>query len=193
MDVNRIVAEGLRRSVEKSGLSQGSFAHALGTSPTRFSTYVSGEVSPSAATYVRAEILAEAIADAERRGLMTALDAARALREPLRRRAEPDAWRMLLQGRDHLRLLLESGDGTAWEARPQSCGDRRWDALLAALAEHEFSSAGQQPPRWTERARLSEDWMPDHPFMSPERVRRQTPEWLAERSIFVPAKDLVTA
>lgn len=193
MDVNRIVAEGLRRFVEKSGLSQGAFAHALGTSPARFSTYVSGEVSPSAATYLRAEILAEAIADAGRRGLMTAPDTARAIREPLRSRAEPDAWRMLLQGRDHLRFLLESGDGTAWEARPESCGDRRWDALLAALAEHEFASAGQHPPLWTERTRLSQAWMPDHPFMSPDRVRRQTPEWLAARGIFVPAKDLMTA
>ncbi len=35
--------------------------------------------------------------------------------------------------------------------------------------------------------------MPEHPFLSSDRVAAQTPDWLRRLNIFVPARDLVTA
>jgi len=47
------VASEINRLVRASGLSRAEFARAIGTSPSRLSTYLSGQVSPSAALMVR--------------------------------------------------------------------------------------------------------------------------------------------
>ncbi len=54
-----VVAERVRRAVERSGLTQAQVAELVGTSASRLSTYVSGKVTPSAALLVRLERLAE--------------------------------------------------------------------------------------------------------------------------------------
>ena len=127
---------------------------------------------------------------------MSAPATATALREQLQAGNQEWAWRMLLQGRDHLRLMLTQQEDErlgSWEAAPRSTGSSEFDALLAALAQHEFASAGLTAPDWTCRDPLSEAWIPDHPFLSPERVIAKTPAWLRQRNIFVPDRDLVSA
>lgn len=52
------VARTLARHLAATDLSQAEFARRLGTSPSRFSTYLSGKVVPSATMLVRAEHLA---------------------------------------------------------------------------------------------------------------------------------------
>lgn len=47
------VAASIRSWVARSGLSRAEFAAAVGTSESRFSTYCSGTVTPSAALYIR--------------------------------------------------------------------------------------------------------------------------------------------
>jgi hypothetical protein len=47
------VAEEVRRAVSASGVTQQQFAHWVGTSPSRLSTYVSGTVTPSASMMLR--------------------------------------------------------------------------------------------------------------------------------------------
>ncbi len=54
-----VVAERVRRAVERSGLTQAQVAELVGTSASRLSTYISGKVTPSAALLVRLERLAE--------------------------------------------------------------------------------------------------------------------------------------
>ncbi len=94
---------------------------------------------------------------------------------------------MLLQGRDHLRLILSETDGEllteaggellgAWEAAPSSTGSVEFDALLAALARHEFDAAGRIAPDWTNIAPLAKAWIPEHPFLTPQRVIATTPD-----------------
>ena len=56
------VARRIRLALERSGLPAGEFARRIGTSPSRFSTYVSGRVIPSAALMVRIEAAADALA-----------------------------------------------------------------------------------------------------------------------------------
>lgn len=49
------VAARIRNAVERSGLTRAQFAELVGTSPSRLSTYVNGQVTPSAAMLVRIE------------------------------------------------------------------------------------------------------------------------------------------
>lgn len=56
------VARRIRVALERAGVPAGELARLIGTSPSRFSTYVSGRVTPSAALLVRIEAVADALA-----------------------------------------------------------------------------------------------------------------------------------
>ena len=147
VDTRRVMAL-LDDALADSGLTQAEFAAALGTSASRFSTYRAGRTKPSAAFCFRARRIARALRTARCSRLMSAPSTATAICDA---EDESWAWRMLLQGRDHLRLMLERADGSAatWEAVPSSTGIPGFDALLAALARREFEHASVEPPAWT--------------------------------------------
>ncbi|NIK55718.1 helix-turn-helix domain-containing protein [Kribbella shirazensis] len=189
---SQTVIDQLTRAVTESGLSQAAFATALGTSPSRFSTYRSGKTKPTAQFFLRARRISHALHAAREYRIMTAPATATAVREA----SDTDwAWRMLLQGRDHLRLLLQRRDGSeaAWEAAPGTTGHAGFDVLLAVLTAHEFEAAGEDPPEWTRVEALPDPWVPEHPFLERDEIIEQTPDYLAQANIFVPARDLVTA
>ncbi|HZX09178.1 helix-turn-helix transcriptional regulator [Kribbella sp.] len=189
---SQAVTELLDSALAESGLSQAAFATALGTSASRLSTYRSGKTKPTAQFFLRARRIARALHAAREFRIMTAPATATAIREAS---DEDWAWRMLLQGRDHLRLLLLRRDGSeaAWEAAPGTTGRPEFDVLLAALTAQEFRAADQDPPEWTKIQALPEPWIPEHPFLEPDEIIAQTPDYLAQLNIFVPARDLVTA
>ena len=189
---SRAVSEQLTRALAESGLSQAAFATALGTSASRFSTYRSGRTKPTAQFFLRAARIAHALHAARDFRIMSAPATAAAIREAS---DEDWAWRMLLQGRDHLRLLLGRHDGSeaAWEAAPSTTGQAGFDALLAVLTAHEFTAAGVEPPEWSKVQALADPWVPEHPFLERDEIIEQTPDYLAQANIFVPARDLVTA
>jgi transcriptional regulator with XRE-family HTH domain len=189
---SQAVCELLNRALAESGLSQAAFATALGTSASRFSTYRSGRTKPTAQFFLRAGRIARALHAAREYRIMTAPATAAAIREAS---DEDWAWRMLLQGRDHLRLLLGRHDGSeaAWEAAPSTTGRVGFDTLLAVLTAHEFEAAGEDPPEWSRAGALSEPWVPEHPFLEREEIIEQTPDYLARANVFVPARDLMTA
>jgi transcriptional regulator with XRE-family HTH domain len=190
-DTREVVAL-LEDALADSGLTQAEFAAALGTSGSRFSTYRSGATRPTAVFCFRARRIGRALAAARGSRVMSALETAKAVRDA---DDEEWAWRMLLQGRDHLRLLVERGDGSAaaWEAAPPTTNSLGMDTLLAALTRREFEQAGVEPPAWAAPRRLPEPWAPEHPFLDPDQVIARTPDFLRELNIFVPARDLVTA
>ena len=132
------VVDGLKAGLAQSGLTQAEFATALGTSGSRFSSYRAGKTMPSAAFYLRARRLADSLKAARDRGWMTPQSAAREIRRALRKGDDLWALKMILQSRDHLRELLgeEASASTAWIAAPRTTGDRKWDALLAAVTQH---------------------------------------------------------
>lgn len=198
-DSAEVVAR-LRAAVAASGLSQAAFARALGTSASRLSTYLTGDTRPYAQFLIRARRLGTALGAVKARGLMSAPATAVAMRGYFLAGDTEWIWRMLLQGRDHLRLMLAEPDESlrqvlldSWEAEPATVGSTEWDALLAAVAAHELKSAGLEAPAWSQRSPLETPWIPEHPFLGPDRVRAQTPDWLSRQNIYVPARDLVTA
>ena len=186
----------LHGAVTTSGLSQAAFARALSTSAPRLSTYLTGDTRPSARFLVRARRLGHALGAAASRGLMSAPVTAAAMREYLLAGEDEWLWRMLLQGRDHLAAIIEERHLVlldAWAAEPGTIGSVQWDAFLAAIVAHEHECAALEPPAWVLRRSLPDPWIPEHPFLSPDRVRAQTPDWLRRQNIYVPARDLVTA
>ncbi len=192
-DTRAVIAR-LGEAVAKSGLSMRQFAHALGTSPSRFSSYGSGKVSPSAAFLLRAERTADALAQARRDNVPTAIDASNSIRRAASRGDEDWTYAIALEARDRLRDILERRKPLAatWEAQPPANLDDRWRTLLAAFVAHEFDQAGLPIPGWANTARLDHEWVLDTPRLSDAQIKRQTPEWLAERNIFIAEKDLVT-
>lgn len=189
---SQAVSDLLNSALTESGLSQAAFAHALRTSASRFSTYRSGRTKPTAQFVLRAGRIAHGLHEAREHRIMTAPATSTAIRAAS---DEAWAWRMLLQGRDHLRLLLSRHDGSeaAWEAAPVSTGHPGFDTLLAALTAHEFEAASEEPPDWTNVEPLADPWVPEHPFLERDEIIEQTPEYLARLNVFVPARDLVTA
>ena len=190
-----LVVEGLRAALQNSGLSQAGFARALETSASRFSTYLSGSTSPSAAFFMRAQRLADGLNVAGLLRRATPGSTSIALRAALGEGDEVWALKMVLQGRDDVRALL-SGDGAgadAWECDPGALDEPAWDALLSAVVAHEFESVGRSAPRWTQRAAGTGPWIFANPYFDADEVRRRTPPWLAERGVHLAGRDLVTA
>ena len=188
------VTERLNDALTKSGLSLRQFAHALGTSPSRFVAYRTGRTAPSAAFLLRAERIADALSRAREGRIPSSIDAVDALRRAAKRGDEDWTYALALEIRDRLHDILnnQSQHAEAWEAQPPRV-DYRWTALTAAFVSHEFSQAGLTPPRWTATEPLEDAWVLDTPRLTEAEIREQTPAWLAERNIFIAAKDLVTA
>jgi len=189
------VAEELRAALRTSQLTQTAFAAALETSQPRLSTYLSGRVSPSASFFVRARRAGKALAELARLHLLSAPTMALALRSALSKNDEDWAFRLLIQGRDHLRMVLAQHPDlrAGWIAAPLSAGRLEWDTLTAAVVGHEFTCAGLEPPLWTRREPLPVSWSFPSLLLAPDEVRAATPDWLACLNVFLPARDLVTA
>jgi hypothetical protein len=169
-------------------------AHALGTSPSRFSSYTAGNVAPSAAFLVRAERTATALCQARRDRVPTLIDAIDSVRRAVSTGDEDWAYAVVLEARDRMRDILSRRPELAagWEIQPPAVLDDRWRALVAAFVSHEFVEAGRAAPRWTTAPGLTDEWILDTPRLSRDEVKRQTPSWLAERNILIAVKDLVT-
>ena len=188
------VIERLDAALATSDLSMRQFAHALGTSPSRFSSYRSGKVVPSASFLLRAERIANALRQARRDNVPTAIDAIESIRRAASRGDDDWTYALSLEARDRLRDILRRHRSlaAAWEAKPPSGAGDRWTTLVAAFVSHEFVEAGLPTPKWADAPRLTTAGVLDTPRMSEDEVKRQTPDWLAERNIFIAEKDLVT-
>ncbi|WP_182378288.1 helix-turn-helix transcriptional regulator [Nocardioides sp. WS12] len=188
------VARQLRAALRRSGLSLRGFAAALGTSHSRLSSYLNGSASPSAAFFLRALRQGAALGEADARGWLTPQSTRRALKEAIAQSDDRWAFKIATQARDQVRAMLATPDepAAAWETRPASTGDEKWDALLAALVAHEFAASGRTPPAWTD-FRAAHEWVMSNLLLEEADIREATPDWLAERGIYIAQRDLITA
>lgn len=133
---------------------------------------------------------------AQQLGLVSAADTAKHVGIELAKDDQSWTWRMLLQGRDHLRLMLRDHPEAiagSWDQAPPGTGSTKWDTLLASLARHEFTAAGVKAPQWTRTKALPQRWVIKHRLLSKDAVIATTPQWLREANIYVPERDLITA
>jgi len=76
---------------------------------------------------------------------------------------------------------------------PQGVGDERWDALLAALAEHLYARHDLAPPAWAESRVLRRPWFP-----APLAIQRadelvRAPAAFRKHGVCLSAHDLTAA
>jgi transcriptional regulator with XRE-family HTH domain len=144
-----------RRLREERGLSQAAVAQRMGTSQSWVARMESGAVDPgfgSVRRYVdaigaRLEIEPGELIPPFR--AMSLTDLARTARRHI---ADGEAMlRLLLQFIDDFREADRDVQRVLLQAAPGSTGDDRWDAFLAALAEHLAYHGGLPIPRWAER------------------------------------------
>lgn|GEM_PF-1675370 len=185
-DAQAVVAA-LELACLRSGLTASALARALGTSPSRFSTYCSGKVVPSAAFFLRATRVAAALGAAHDDDLPTSHAAGLAVAGAVRVGHHEAAIGHASFAHDQLDDLLRQrpARAAAWDAAPAT-GSVEWDTLLAAVATRVFERHHLPAPWWCRRPPLSEDWFPSVPPRSTAaQIAADTPDWLAARRIFI--------
>ena len=123
-------------------------------------------------------------------GWMSAVDTREAITAALAEANAVWAWKMLLQGRDHLTAARDTGP---WWTDPGRIPDRRWDLLFRAVIRRTFTELHERPPTWTRGLLpLREPWLAVDGLLPESIVRERTPGYLARLNIWVTANDLVT-
>lgn len=193
------VTKTLDAARERCGLTNAEFARALGTSPSRYSTYRRGQVAPAAVFLVRALRISQSLAAANQREILTSPAAAASIDLALQ---VPEDWGSAAAALERTRQARDAVTAVfhhcpefipVWEAGAR-IADPRWHTLFAAIVGHAFESNGYDAPRWTQSpACLPERWMPVPSVgRAPEEIEGLTPDWLSARNILLAAEDLET-
>lgn len=109
----------------------------------------------------------------------------------------------VVEDRTRWKLVWEFLEEYRWEAagtqpgllaeEPEPVGDERWDALLAALAEHLAAKLDLAPPAWADLRVLRTPWFP-----APLRIQRadalvRAPAAFRKHGVYLSAADLEAA
>jgi hypothetical protein len=79
------------------------------------------------------------------------------------------------------------------QAEPQPVGDDRWDALLAALAEHLYAQHDLAPPAWAESRVLRRAWFPAELAIQRADALVRAPAAFRKHGVYLSAHDLNAA
>jgi len=101
------------------------------------------------------------------------------------------------------KLVWEFLEEYRWEARdvqpallrdvPALVGDERWDALLAALAEHLAAGHDLAPPPWAESRVLRRPWFPAELKTQRAEALVWAPAAFRKHGVYLSARDLEAA
>ena len=151
----------LREARRKARLTLEQVARAAGTSESNVAAYERGAKHPGVPTERRlvTAIDAGSRSPVHRNGLLTLPAAAAAIRQALRKEWPlVDILRIVRQLVSDATYLENVSDWAAFLIEPSTTGDERWDAMLAAAAEHIALKANVQTPRWTVGHALGHLW-----------------------------------
>jgi hypothetical protein len=79
------------------------------------------------------------------------------------------------------------------QEEPEPVGDERWDALLAALAEHLCAEHGLAPPEWVEPRVLRRAWFPARLAVQRTDALVRAPAAFRKHGVYLSAHDLTAA
>lgn len=180
-----------RRLREERGLSQAEVARLMGTSQSWVARMETGEVDPSLSSLRRYLDAVGATLDVQVGEWpapfqpMSLADVARAAR---RHAGDGESvLRLCLQFIDDFREADASIRGDLLRTAPGSTGDQRWDAFLAALAEHLAYHDGLPVPRWADRGdRFLKSWwfLSDLPSVRAAALA-ESPAAFRRRGVFI--------
>ncbi len=104
------------------------------------------------------------------------------------------AFRLLMDGINQLPAAARAGRLDEAVAEPQSIGDPRWDALLAASIRYRLHSIDATPPEWTHKEPLSQFWWPTRINASQQyNDMAHTPAEFMRIGIFIDENEFTTA
>lgn len=174
----------------RTGLTQAEFARRAGTSRTRLSAYENGRTSPELHTVERMAAAARAELALAPSGTRRVHHQMHAVADAVHHADTSTAVRLIAE------LIAWVRDGVvdlhALDQEPPTTGSRRWDALVAGVAELLATEAGQPVPGWTS----SPGRILDHPwFVSSLRslwpeILRSTPAAMSARGVLISAASL---
>ncbi|MDG4766823.1 hypothetical protein O7632_22375 [Solwaraspora sp. WMMD406] len=76
---------------------------------------------------------------------------------------------------------------------PERTGDERWDALLAALAEHLLAQADLAPPQWVDARVLRRAWFPAELAVHRADALAWAPAAFRKHGVYLSIHDLAAA
>lgn len=102
-------------------------------------------------------------------------------------------WKLIWEFLEEYRWEPEERQLRLLQDEPAPVGDERWDALLAALAEHLSAQHDLAPPDWADGRVLRQPWFP-----APLKVQRvealvQAPAAFRKHGVYLSARDLEAA
>ena len=80
-----------------------------------------------------------------------------------------------------------------FQDEPVSTGDRQWDALLAALAEHRAAQLDLGPPEWSRSRVLATPWFPSSLPSKRMEALVWAPAAFRKHGVYLSARDLEAA
>lgn len=183
----------LRSRRRTSGLSLAAVARSAGTAESNVSAYERGTKRPSNVTITRldAAIKAGSASPIHVYRLVTVPAAAAAIRAGLRAGwAVSDLLRVVREMRSNSKFVRTDADRSAFYAPPSTTGDRRWDALLAGVAEMDNLRSGGRAPEWVLGHELAHLWfVGSNPKLHPYAMT-QTPPSLLCRGVIIDGASL---
>ncbi len=140
----------LRQARLRRGLSQAELAARVGTTQSAIARLESGAADPRLSTLIR---YAEAVGTeldthAAAAAAPSLIRTAAAVRASLAGSSAGEALRHVIQFLDDVAALDDDAVRQAIRDEPDTVGDRRWDALLAGIAEYASRRAGIPVPGW---------------------------------------------
>jgi len=110
--------------------------------------------------------------------------------------AAPDErvrWKLVWEFLEEYRWEPTEAQAGLLEAEPQPVDGGRWDALLAALAEHLCAQHDLAPPAWTDSRVLRRAWFPAELAIQRADALVRAPAAFRKHGVYLSALDLKAA
>lgn len=102
-------------------------------------------------------------------------------------------WKLVWEFLEEYRWEPPGVQPSLLEQEPSSIGDERWDALLAALAEHLAAQHDLAPPGWAEWRVLRRPWFPAELKVQRAEALVWAPAAFRKHGVYLAAADLEAA
>jgi hypothetical protein len=102
-------------------------------------------------------------------------------------------WKLVWEFLEEYRWEPENVQPSLLRDEPPPTGDERWDALLAALAEHLVAQHDLAPPEWAENRVLQQPWFPAELEIQRADALVRAPAAFRKHGVYLSATDLDAA
>lgn len=102
-------------------------------------------------------------------------------------------WKLVWEFLEEYRWEQEDDQPSLLTGEPCPTGDERWDALLAALAEHLTAQHDLAPPDWAELRVLQHPWFPAELAIQRADALVSAPAAFRKHGVYLSARDLDAA